>query len=157
MKNLVFLVGMLISSSAFGAGDGPRVWFQSDPKVWFAATSLTGGFNSPVMSVSGHTRLKMYLTATDANSSMTSVTATCFDNITSSTTNAYAPQSCAVAAGTCTATDIVFTKAISGTKRFEFILDTSGLTYVFCTFTAGGTITASTDTLLGYYQLGSFP
>lgn len=156
MKKFLVIAGLLLSPHAMAA-DAPRVWYHDPIKVWFAATSLTGGFNSSVLTLDGFTRLKMYLTATDANSTMTSVTATCYDNITSSVTNPYSLQSCSVASGACTSSDITLVKSISGTKRWEWILDVSGLTYVHCAFTAAGTITASVDTLTGYYQLGSFP
>lgn len=110
--------------------------------------------NTGALLVSGVPYLALYVDHTDANSSVTSTTMTCYGGPTNAVTSStgYHLQSISVVAGVGTSNDLSWVKANAGSDKWYWVVDSRGATYVICYFAFAGT-PASADliTVKGSY------
>lgn len=143
------LIGLLVFVPALAVADAPAR-YQIAPSSGASVTLINAATqqatrNTGALLVAGVPYLAFYVDHTDANSSVTTVTMTCYSGQTSTTTSStgHILQSVSVSAGVGTSSDLTFVKSVAGSKKWFWSIDTRGATYVICYFSFGGTPAAA--------------
>lgn len=94
----------------------------------------------------------VFLSLTDANTSITSFQMQCFGNYRKGSDD-FKLQSCSTASGVCTSDDATWTKASPGTSNWLWRVDIEGLQSIKCTMSVAGGTGASADLLTANLRL----